>query len=73
MKYKGNILRTKAEVLEDSRKSNCVMEFEDLAIDSKESGMCTARFINDSLDKFLWNCEFNIYERGNLGIHHSRC
>ena len=24
--------------------------------------MCTARFINDSLDKFLWNCEFKVFE-----------
>ena len=53
MKYEGNILRTKAEVLEISRTSNYVMDVGDLAIDSKEFGMCTARFINDSLDQFL--------------------
>ena len=68
MKYEGNILRTKAEVLEASRTSNYVMEFGDLAIDSKESGMCTARFINDSLDKFLWNCEVKIYE-GEIWVY----
>ena len=44
------------------------MEFGDLAIDSKESGMCTARFINDSLDKFLWNCEFKIFQ-GEIWVY----
>ena len=62
MKYEGTILKTKADVLEASRSSNFVLEFGDLAIDSKDSGACTARFINDSLDKFLWKCEFKIFE-----------
>jgi hypothetical protein len=68
MKYEGHVLRSKAEVLEASRTSNYVMEFGDLAIDSKESGMCTARFINDSLDKFLWNCEFKIFQ-GEIWVY----
>ena len=38
MKYEGTILKTKADVLEASRSSNFVLEFGDLAIDSKDSG-----------------------------------
>ena len=31
-----------------------------MAVDAKDAGTCTSRFINDALDKDLWNCEFRL-------------
>ena len=54
--YQGRFLKSKSEVLEASRTSDYVFVFGDVAIDAKEAGACTMRFLNDCLNPLLWNC-----------------
>ena len=37
-----------------------VLEYDGIAIDAKEAGVCTARFFNGALDKIKWNCKFKL-------------
>ena len=54
--YEGRFLKSKSEAIEASRTSDYVFVFGDIAIDAKDSGACTMRFLNDCLNPLLWNC-----------------
>ena len=53
--YRGRHLKSKSEILEASRSSDYVFVCGEVAIDAKEAGACTMRFLNDCLDPALWN------------------
>ena len=54
--YRGKRLYSRAEVNEASKTSSYVLDYNGVALDSKDAGVCTSRFFNDALDKLLWNC-----------------
>ena len=58
--YKGRLLHSREEAIEASKTSQYVLDFNGVAVDAKDAGTCTSRFINDALDKNLWNCEFRL-------------
>ena len=58
--YQGRHLKSKAEILEASRTSDYVYVCGDVAIDAKDSGSCTMRFLNDCLNPLLWNCTVKV-------------
>jgi hypothetical protein len=60
--YKGKRLHSRAEIIEASKTSNYVLDYDGVAIDSKDAGVCTSRFFNDALDKLLWNCTFKVID-----------
>jgi hypothetical protein len=59
-RYKGNLLKTRAEINEASLTSEYVLEYHGIAIDARDAGTCTSRFINDALDREAWNSEFRL-------------
>ena len=59
-RYKGRLLKTRAEIDEASLTSEYVLEYHRIAIDARKAGTCTSRFINDALDRTAWNCEFRL-------------
>ena len=51
--YKGRLLHSREEAIEASKTSQYVLDFNGVAVDAKDAGTCTSRFINDALDKNL--------------------
>ena len=61
-KYNGKQLQTREEILEASRTSDYVLDYNGVAFDAKDAGVCTSRFFNDALDRLLWNCTFKLVD-----------
>ena len=59
-RYKGSLLKTRAEINEASLTSEYVLEYHGIAIDARDAGTCTSRFINDALEREAWNCKFRL-------------
>ena len=54
-RYKGTLLKTRAEINEASLTSEYVLKYHGIAIDARDAGTCTSRFINDALEREAWN------------------